>query len=428
MKFRYAFAAAAAVALTVSGCGGSSSSSDDLAAPAKDTKADLKVWLMDGSQPPSVVDAVNAKFKESYPNVNVKVELQSWSGIQDKLTTSLQSDATPDVVEIGNSLTAKYADAGLLADLTSVADDLGKANWLPGLAPSGELDGSRFGVPYYGGTRIVMYNKAQFKAAGVEVPKTLAELDKVAEKLQEKNKANKDYSAFYFPGKYWYGALSFIWDAGGDIAAKDGDTWVGKLDSSESQKGINTLKELVDNHSKAPKDGDETKNWEVFATGNVGMVMDSWWAPGAVEAKEGANMKGNVGVFPLPGTTADKSAPVFFGGSDLAVGDKSANKGLAVEWMKILTSTEIQTQLAKDGGVIPNQQAAFAGHKGNAFLEAADKAAENSKFTPVSPYWGNVEANAVLPDMFVKIFSGKASVADATKEASAKVADILNGN
>lgn len=163
----------------------------------------------------------------------------------------------------------------------------------------------------------------------------------------------------------------------------------------------------------------------MFQENNIGMVMDSWWAPGAIVGNN-ADFAPNVGVFPLPGVTADKTAPVFFGGSDLAVPDKSTEHDLSVAWIKILTSTEIQTQLAKEGGVIPNQEAAFVGHEGNEFLQAADEAAKVSKFTPVSPNWGNVEAQNILPDMLVKIFSGASSIDDATKEANTKIVDILN--
>ena len=44
------------------------------------------------------------------------MQLQEWAGIQDKLTYVTGYGLMPDLVEIGNSLTAKYADAGLLAD------------------------------------------------------------------------------------------------------------------------------------------------------------------------------------------------------------------------------------------------------------------------------------------------------------------------
>lgn len=435
-KIRWAVAAAAAGTLFLGACGGSATPGETGSAPGttqapettgpSDKTGTLNVWLMDGSQPQTVVDAVNKKFNEQFPNVKVNVELQAWAGIQDKLTTGMNSSAAPNVVEIGNSLTAKFADSGLLADLTDQADALGKANWLEGLAATGEWDGVRYGIPYYGGVRITMYNKEQFKAAGVEVPKTLDELDQVAGKLADANGGKaKDYSAFYFPGKFWYGALPFIWAEGGDIAVKDGDKWVGKVDSAESRAGLTRLKNLVDKYSTAPVDDNEVKNWEVFQEGNIGMVLDSWWAPGAILANNAA-FGANVGVFPLPGVTADKTAPVFFGGSDLAVPEKSTEHDLSVAWIKILTSTEIQTQLAKEGGVIPNQEAAFAGHEGNDFLKAADEAAKVSKFTPVSPNWGNVEAQNIMPDMLVKIFSGAASIDDATKEANAKIVEILN--
>ncbi|MGB9375747.1 MAG: extracellular solute-binding protein [Jiangellales bacterium] len=426
MKLRHVVAASAAIALTATACG-SSTGGGDLAAPDADTEGTLKVWLMEGSQPDTVVEAVNAQFNEAYPNVDVQVELQQWGGIQDKLTTSLNTDATPCVAEIGNSLTAKFADAGLLADLTDVAGDLGEENWLPGLAPSGELDGERYGIPYYGGVRIVMYNKEHFAEAGVEIPTTLDELESVAAALSEtKGTVEDGYSAFYFPGKYWYGALPFVWTTGGDIAGQDGDEWVGEIDSAESQEGLGILKNLVDSYSTAPKDGDETKNWEVFMEGNTGMVIDSWWAPGAVVATD-PDFTDKTGVFPLPGVTADETAPVFFGGSDLGVSQNCAEQGLAVEWVKIITGEEIQTQLAAEGGVIPNNEAAFVGHEGNDFLLAADEAAKVSRFTPVSPNWGNVEAEAVLPDMLVKIFTEQATIEEATAEASASIADLLNG-
>ena len=226
MRFRSGIVALAAAGLVLTACssgddGGDAGAAGGIASPAADASGTLKVWLMNGSQPDSVVDAVNAKFKETYPNVTVDVQLQEWAGIQDKLTTSLGTDSTPDLVEIGNSLTAKYADAGLLADLSANASGLGVEGMLPGLKESGELEGVRYGVPYYGGVRIVVYKKSDFEKANVEVPTSLAELETVAGKLQDANKDNSKYSAFYFPGKYWYGAVPFVWTNGGDIASQD---------------------------------------------------------------------------------------------------------------------------------------------------------------------------------------------------------------
>ncbi len=423
MKLHPGIVALATAALALTGCtSGSDTATDAVSPPAADATGNLTVWLMDSSQPQSVIDAVNTRFAEEYPNVTVEVELQQWGGIQDKLTTSLAADTPPDVVEIGNTLTAKYADAELLADLSAYTEEFDVDGMLPGLQPSGQLEGIRYGIPYYGGVAVVVYSKGQFKAAGVEVPRSLDELTIAAEKLQAANADNPKYSAFYFPGKYWDGAMPFIWDAGGELAEQDGDTWSGTLDSAESVKGLTTLKGLVQSYSKAPLDSDERKNLEAFTTGDVGMMIDSWWVPGALNT---GDLKGDVGAFALPGTAPGSTSPVFIGGSDLAVAAGSAQQGLAVQWMQILTGLEAQTELAASG-VIPNQEAAFAGHRGNEFLSAADAAATNSRFTPVSPYWVNVVVSQLLEDMLTKIFSDAATVEQATGAASEQITAILN--
>ncbi len=45
----------------------------------------------------------------------------------------------------------------------------------------------------------------------------------------------------------------------------------------------------------------------------------------------------------------------------------------------------------------------------------------------MSPYWINVEAAQVLPDMLVRIFSDTATVEEATAEASKQITSLMNG-
>ncbi len=425
MMMRTGLVAMAAAALTLTACtSGSDPAEVAISVPPKDVEGTLKVWLMDGSQPTAVIESVNQRFAKEYPGVEVEVELQQWGDIQDKLADTLGTDDTPDVVEIGNSLTAVYAAAGQLADLSDFAADLGVEGMLRGLRPPGELDGVRYGIPYYGGTNVVVYNRAHFEKADVDVPTSLKELQKVAAALQKQFKKREQYSAFYFPGTYWKGAVPFIWDAGGEIAESSGGTWTGTLDQSEAVAGLTTLQNLVARFSKAPVDGDETKNIEVFQSGDVGMMIDSWWAPGALNR---GKLKGDIGAFALPGSKAGTTAPVFIGGSDLAISARSSQPGLALEWIKLITNLKHQTMLAEQGGVIPNQKGAFVGHQGNPFLLIADEAAINSRFTPVSPNWPNVESAEVLQKMLVKIFSQEATVQQATNEASDQITALLNG-
>src|SRR5579859_2396211 len=95
------------VSLVLAACGSTSTATN----PADETGT-LTIWLMNGSAPQSVVDGVNADFKAKYPKVTVNVEIQQWRDIGTKLDTAYGGSNPPDVVELGNTLVAKYAAAG----------------------------------------------------------------------------------------------------------------------------------------------------------------------------------------------------------------------------------------------------------------------------------------------------------------------------
>ena len=47
------------------------------------------------------------------------------------------------------------------------------------------------------------------------------------------------FSGLYFPSQYWYEGVSFVWDAGGDIATQAADgTWTGTLDSDRRPRPV----------------------------------------------------------------------------------------------------------------------------------------------------------------------------------------------
>ena len=114
-----ALALAFALVLGVAACGDSSGDGDQ--ASTESGPRTLTIWLMEGSAPPAVVDAVNAEWKKAHPNDTVKVELQQWNNVTTKLDAAFAGSSPPDVVELGNTLVSKYAAAGALQDLTGSA-------------------------------------------------------------------------------------------------------------------------------------------------------------------------------------------------------------------------------------------------------------------------------------------------------------------
>src|SRR5437667_5389611 len=389
-----------AAALVAAACGGTSSNN-----PSTQTGT-LTVWLMNGSAPQSVVDGVNADFKAKYPNVTVNVELQQWGDIGTKLDTAFAGSTPPDVVELGNTLVAKYAAAGALGDISGKKSSFDNSGtWLQSLTDSCTVSGKLYCVPYYAGSRAIIYRKDFFASAGVTPPDSMDGLLTVGQKLMDAHKSDPSFSALYYPGKYWYAALPFVWDFGGDIATQSGGKWSGALSSSSSQQGLTTLSNLVSKLSRADKTGDEAKQDAAFAQGHIAMIIANGWEVGVITDPKAGNpaLKDQLGAFPIPSHTAGQTAPVFLGGSDLGVAAKSKHQDLANAWVQTFTDQKNMAQMATVGGVIPNNtsQLNLASGLNPVFFNAA----KNSRFVPNSQNWANVENANVLPDMLVKIFT-----------------------
>jgi N,N'-diacetylchitobiose transport system substrate-binding protein len=414
------FTVAAALALLAAACGGTTSSNSS-------ETGTLTVWLMNGSAPQSVVDGVNADFKAKHPNVTVNVEIQQWSDVTTKLDTAFAGSTPPDVMELGNTLVAKYASAGALANISSKKGSFeNSGTWLQSLTDSCTYQGKLYCVPYYAGSRAIIYRTDMFAAAGVQVPTSMDDLLTVGQTLMAKHSSDPQFSALYFPGKYWYAAAPFVWDFGGDIATQSGSTWKGSLNMPQSQQGLTVLNNLVSKLSRADKTGDEAKQDQAFAQGHIAMIIANGWEVGVItDQKSGdPSLKAKLGAFPIPSHNPGQTAPVFLGGSDLGISAKSQHAALAQEWVDLLGGTKFQSQMVTVGGVIPNTTTLVSLSSGLPAVFAA--AAKNSRFTPNSPNWANVESANVLQDMLVSIFTGKSSIPAATSTASDKITTILN--
>jgi len=413
-----------AITVLVAACGSTSTATNP-----SEQSGTLTVWLMNGSAPKSVVDVVNADFKAKYPNVTVNVEIQQWSDVTTKLDTAFAGSAPPDVMELGNTLVAKYAANGALADITGKKSNFeNSGTWLQSLTDSCTFEGKLYCVPYYAGSRAVIYRKDMFAAAGVTPPTSMADLLTVGKTLMAKNASDPNFSALYFPGKYWYAAAPFVWDFGGEIATQSGKTWTGALNSSSSQQGLSTLKDIVSQLSRADKTGDEAKQDQAFAQGHIAMIIANGWEVGVITDPKNGNpaLLPNLGAFPIPSHNSGQTAPVFLGGSDLGIAAKSQHQDLAREWIGLLGGSKFQSKMVTVGGVIPNTTSLVSLSSGLPAIFAA--AAKNSRFTPNSPNWANVESANILQDMLVSILTGKSSINDATKSASDKITQILNAS
>ncbi|RKT52253.1 sugar ABC transporter substrate-binding protein [Saccharothrix australiensis] len=419
-------AGAAALAVAVAGCG---TSSDKGSGDSGDAKT-LTVWLMDGSAPSTLTEALHKEFEAAHPGVTVKYDVQKWPGIQEKLTTALSSNNPPDVIELGNTQTAKFAAEETLLDLSGDVSALNGDQWLGGLKDSLTWDGKQYGMPFYAANRTVVYRTDLFQAAGIQdTPKSRDEWIAAIEKLKTANAADPEFQSLYLPGQSWYALLSFIWDEGGDVAKAQGSAWAGALNTPEAKAGLDFYKKLVDTSAtKAPKDTDEAQpqQYEVFAKGKVGMMIALPWELGSA-VKADPTLKDKTAAFPIPSKTAGKTAPVFLGGSNVAVTAGSKNQDLAKDYLKLLSSKKYQDQLA-EGGAVPGTSTDTTKLASSPLGKALAESAPTGKVTPTTPSWAGVEAGQnPLKDMLTAYLTGAKSLDQATSDANAALSKTLGG-
>jgi N,N'-diacetylchitobiose transport system substrate-binding protein len=390
----------------------------------------ITVWLMGDARDawPTAVSAANAAFAAKHPNTKVNIEYQTWADHLTKFDATLAANNVPDVIEFGNTEVTKYAAAGALADLTSYKSGFdGNRTWLKGLTDAGSYKGKLYAIPYYAGSRAVIYRTDHYKAVGAKVPTSYAEFLATGKKLMAKyGKTDKSYSAIHLPGKYWYAAMSFVYDAGGSIAELKNGQWQGNLSSAKSIAGLNRFKEVATSLSKADKAGTEAEQWKVMGSGKASGSYSNGWELGLISDPAfggSTSLKGKLAAYPMPSVTKGRYSPAFLGGSNLAVPAKSDAVELGAEWIKYFLSSKSMKYIVVEGGALPNTTSLLylLPPENKAFAESA----KSTWFVPTAKNWVNVEKAQVLQTMLSSIASGKKSVTQAAKDADKEITALL---
>jgi N,N'-diacetylchitobiose transport system substrate-binding protein len=425
------------LAMALTGCSGNGTPAEagggsGVVPTPKASGETLTVWAMNGDLSEDVLGAINAEFTK-LTGAKVKVQTQDWVGITTKVTTALATSTPPDVIDLGNTQVAGYAANGGLLDLTSYKEDLQQGqSWLGGLEEPATIAGQLYGVPSFAGARAVIYNKTLWKAAGVtETPKTYDELTAALDKVKAADAAS-DFSAFYYPGQYWYGGIQWIWDAGGDIATEADKKWTSGFGSPAAQTGLSDFKAFQAQYSSVASqtlDTDKPDQDQIFADGKTSAILGNSWEISVIQKANPKLTDDDLGTFPFPGKSGN-TQPVMLAGSVWGIATKTQHKDLALLWAKIAASPDIQNDhVFGHDGWIPNSTEGIdaAQTKGVPPLAAGFfAAATNSKATPAAANWATIEGERSIHQFFQSIASGAKTPADAAKGFDDHLDSVLN--
>lgn len=422
-----------ALALTACSSGGGDDNGSGSGAGGDAPTGDIRVWLNGTDTPDAAREYLKTTFEEENEGSTLTIEEQSWTGIVDKLTTSLSGSDSPDVVEVGNTQSPAFTSAAYFREIT--ADEfatLGGDDLLPGFVEAGDWEGKHYALPYYAGSRAVFYSPSAI-GEDITVPETLDDYVELGKSLKTDTR-----SGIYWPGQDWYNALPFVWENGGFIAEQaDDGTWEAGFSSEGGLAGLEQVQDVMNNASLAPKDGQETDLQVPFCEGNVALLSAPTWIQWSIKAPEKpedpdvapgceSTFGADLTAFPLPGKTAGTPAQVFAGGSNIAVAANSNNPELAYKAFEIMMSDDYQTILGENGLIPAKVSLSSTVPQDDPIAQAGVEAAANARLTPASPRWADVEAQNVLQTAFTRIANGD-DVKTVAEELDAKIEEILNG-
>ncbi|WP_420366561.1 extracellular solute-binding protein [Curtobacterium sp. L3-7] len=344
-----ALAGLAAAAVVLSGCSAGGGSA------AEDGKT-LKLWHYE-SEDSAMGKAWKESIKVFEQETGAKVEFQekSFEQIRKTASQSLNSDQAPDLIEYnkGNATAGLLASQGLLSPLDDAVKQYG---WDDKLAKSLQTtaryddkgvmgSGSWYGVPDYGEYVEFYYNKELFQKYGVEVPKTMDDLEAAMATFQAAGVTPLAESAAEYPlGQLWY-----------QLALQKADRdWVDdyqlyKNPVDFSGKEISTATKTVQDWTDKGYISSDSTGMKAedagtaFISGKYPMFFSgSWWY-----GRFTTEMQQDWGTFLFPGAEMSPGSS----GNLWVVPTKAKNKKLAEQFIDITLRPEIQAIIGNNGGV-----------------------------------------------------------------------------
>ncbi|MFE3515958.1 extracellular solute-binding protein [Streptomyces sp. NPDC059166] len=360
-------------------------------------------------------------FEKEHPKVDVKYVNVPFGEAQNKFKNAAQSGSgAPDVIRSEVAWTPEFADLGYLAPLDGTAALKDQDDFLEQAAASTKYKDKTYAVPQVIDSMGIFYNKKIFADAGVEVPKTIADLKTASATIKKKT----GKTGLYLRGDDAYWFLSFLYGEGGDLV--DAKSKTVTVDKPEGVKAFETVKDLVD--SGAAKT-DATDGWEnmqsSFKDGKVAMMINGPWAVADTLTGKEFTDKANLGIAPVPAGSAAQGAPQ--GGHNLAVYAGSKNLDASYAFVDYMTSVQTQAQTAGELNLLPTRTSAYAKQEAadSEIVQFFKPVVETAVERPWIPETGSLFAPLVTE--YTKVLTGQTTPEKAASATGDSYRKLLKG-
>ncbi|MDT8899003.1 MAG: extracellular solute-binding protein [Thermanaerothrix sp.] len=333
-----------ALVLALAGCGGQAATGPKV----------VKVLAMQQAGPtPEEMNAIVNEFNQKNPNIKVEIEYVSYDALHDKIVTAMAT--TPpsyDVILVDDIWYAEFAKAGYLWDVTDKIDAQTKEKVFATAWDITTVNGRIYGMPWLLDAKYFYYNEKILKEAGFDHPPA------TWEELVEQARVIKEKGLVEYPIAWsWAQAeaaicdfVALLYGNGGRFVDDQGKP------AFNDEKGVQvlewmvkTIDEGISNPASVSYVEEDVRN--VFSQGKAAFALN-WlymYDLAALNEQEsqvvGQVKMSLVPVFQSMAQQGLKSATIN-GSMGFSVVDKSPNREAAWEYVKYLTSEDVQKRYA----------------------------------------------------------------------------------
>ncbi len=297
------------------------------------------------------------------------------------------------------------------------------------------LDGSVVAMPWFTDAGVLYYRTDLVEEYGVEPPTTWQEMTEAAEIIQagERDKGNDRFWGFVWQGRAYEGLTCNVLEwfdsfNGGSIVEADGSITINNDANLEALELASSWIGTISPNGVLNYMEEDARG--VFQSGNAAF-MRNWPYAWALAQSDDSEIRGNVGVLPLPKGGDDGQNTGTLGGWNLAVSRYSDHAAEAADLVAYLVSMEEQKRRAIVGGYNPTIAALyedeevleanpFFGELYDTFVNAVARpsAVTGSRYNEVSSALYNATHDAL---------SGSASASEALSTVEAELQRMSRG-
>jgi multiple sugar transport system substrate-binding protein len=316
-----------------------------------------------------------------------RVDLQviDWNSIDQQVSTMIQNDRPPDVLNL-NSFSS-YARDGLLHPADAVLSPATRDDFLEPFARGGTYGGTLYGFPVLASARAFFYNADLLARAGVAAPpRTWDEFVEAARRVRDLGDGAIGYALPLGPEEAQAEWSIWMWNGGGDWKA--GDRWT--INSEQNVRTLGFLADLANRHRVTQVNPGRTNRtdgaFQLFKDGKVGMVMG--FSP--LAAQLDAEGKVRYGVAQMPTSVG---TPVTLGVTDFLMAFKRpGNQDAVRRFLDLYYQPDNITRWIAAERFLPVTKSGLARMGGDAKLKAYLDALPSARLVPAGdPAWDKVK-------------------------------------